>query len=100
MGRTGMLWGIEHSGVVLDLVMVGKSLASGMLLVGVIGRAEVMDSVHLGGLGSTYGGNPVACAAAIESLRVILSDEFLVWLVEFGECIQICLYELAARNPM
>ena len=77
MGRTGTLWGIEHSGVVPDLVTVGKSLASGMPLAGVIGRAEMMDSVHPGGLGSTYGGNPVACAAAIESLRAISSDEFL-----------------------
>ena len=64
MGRTGTLWGIEHSGVVPDLMTVGKSLASGMPLAGVVGRAEVIDSVHLGGLGSTYGGNPVACAAA------------------------------------
>ena len=69
MGRTGTLWGIEHAGVVPDLVTVGKSLASGMPLAGVIGRADVMDSVHPGGLGSTYGGNPVACAAAIESLQ-------------------------------
>ena len=75
MGRTGTLWGIEHSGVVPDLITVGKSLASGMPLAGVIGRAEVMDSVHAGGLGSTYGGNPVACAAAIESLKAIASDD-------------------------
>jgi 4-aminobutyrate aminotransferase / (S)-3-amino-2-methylpropionate transaminase / 5-aminovalerate transaminase len=100
MGRTGTLWGIEHSGVVPDMVTVGKSLASGMPLAGVIGRSEVMDSVHPGGLGSTYGGNPVACAAAIESLRAISSEEFLARAVEVGERIGLRLRELAARHPV
>jgi 4-aminobutyrate aminotransferase len=100
MGRTGTLWGIEHSGVVPDMVTVGKSLASGMPLAGVIGRSEVMDSVHPGGLGSTYGGNPVACAAAIESLRAISSDEFLARAVEVGARIGARLRELASRHPV
>ena len=100
MGRTGTLWGIEHSGVVPDMVTVGKSLASGMPLAGVIGRSEVMDSVHPGGLGSTYGGNPVACAAAIESLRAISSEEFLARAVEVGERIGARLRELASRHPV
>jgi 4-aminobutyrate aminotransferase / (S)-3-amino-2-methylpropionate transaminase / 5-aminovalerate transaminase len=100
MGRTGTMWGIEHSGVVPDMVTVGKSLASGMPLAGVIGRAEIMDSVHAGGLGSTYGGNPVACAAAIESLRMISSDEFLARSVEAGERIQARLRDLASRHPI
>jgi len=100
MGRTGTLWGIEHSGVVPDMVTVGKSLASGMPLAGVIGRTEVMDSVHPGGLGSTYGGNPVACAAAIESLRAISSEEFLARAVEVGERIGLRLRELASRHPV
>jgi 4-aminobutyrate aminotransferase/(S)-3-amino-2-methylpropionate transaminase len=100
MGRTGTLWGIEHSGVVPDLVTVGKSLASGMPLAGVIGRADVMDSVHPGGLGSTYGGNPVACAAAIESLKAIASDEFLARSVAVGERIQARLRDLAARHSV
>ncbi len=100
MGRTGTLWGIEHSGVVPDMVTVGKSLASGMPLAGVIGRAEVMDSVHPGGLGSTYGGNPVACAAAIESLRAISSEEFLARAVEVGERIGARLRDLASRHPV
>ena len=100
MGRTGTLWGIEHSGVVPDMVTVGKSLASGMPLAGVIGRAEIMDSVHPGGLGSTYGGNPVACAAAIESLRIISSDEFLARSAELGERIQARLRDLASRHAV
>ncbi len=100
MGRTGTLWGIEHSGVVPDMVTVGKSLASGMPLAGVIGRAEIMDSVHPGGLGSTYGGNPVACAAAVESLRIISSDEFLARSAELGERIQARLRDLASRHAV
>jgi 4-aminobutyrate aminotransferase/(S)-3-amino-2-methylpropionate transaminase len=71
-----------------------------MPLAGVIGHADVMDSVHAGGLGSTYGGNPVACAAAIESLKAIASDEFLAQSVAAGERIQARLRELAARHPV
>jgi 4-aminobutyrate aminotransferase / (S)-3-amino-2-methylpropionate transaminase / 5-aminovalerate transaminase len=99
MGRTGTLWGIEHSDVVPDLVTVGKSLASGMPLAGVIGSAEIMDSVHPGGLGSTYGGNPVACAAAVESLKAISDPQFLARAVEVGERIHGRLNEMAARHP-
>jgi 4-aminobutyrate aminotransferase/(S)-3-amino-2-methylpropionate transaminase len=98
MGRTGTLWGIEHSGVVPDLVTVGKSLASGMPLAGVIGSTEVMDSVHPGGLGSTYGGNPVACAAAVESLKAIADPDFLARAVEVGARIHTRLNEMAARH--
>ena len=99
MGRTGTLWGIEHSGVIPDLVTVGKSLASGMPLAGVVGRAEVIDSVHLGGLGSTYGGNPVACAAAIESIKAIADPAFLAQSVRMGDRIQARLREMAERIP-
>lgn len=70
-GRTGRCFGVEHSGVEPDLVTTAKSLAGGFPLSAVTGRAEVMDSVPPGGLGGTYGGNPVACAAALASLRVL-----------------------------
>jgi 4-aminobutyrate aminotransferase / (S)-3-amino-2-methylpropionate transaminase / 5-aminovalerate transaminase len=100
MGRTGTLWGIESAGIVPDLVTVGKSLAAGMPLAGVVGRAEVMDSVHPGGLGSTYGGNPVACAAAVESLRAISSEEFLSRSARLGEHIQARLRDVASRHPV
>jgi 4-aminobutyrate aminotransferase / (S)-3-amino-2-methylpropionate transaminase / 5-aminovalerate transaminase len=99
MGRTGTLWGIEHSGVIPDLVTVGKSLASGMPLAGVVGRAEVMDAVHPGGLGSTYGGNPVACAAAVESIKAISDPAFLAAAKEVGEHIQARLHEMQERIP-
>ena len=69
--RTGKMFGIEHSGVEPDMITMAKSLAGGFPLSGVVGRAEVMDAPGPGGLGGTYGGNPVACAAALAVLDVI-----------------------------
>lgn len=69
--RTGKMFGIEHSGVEPDLVCVAKSLAGGFPLSGVIGKADVMDSVGPGGLGGTYGGSPIGCAAALAVVDVI-----------------------------
>lgn len=76
-GRTGKFFAIEHSGVQPDLITVAKSLAAGLPLSGVVGRAEVMDAPTPGGLGGTYGGNPVACAAGLAVLDV-MRDERLV----------------------
>jgi len=67
-GRTGAVFAIEHEGVVPDLVTTAKSLAGGLPLAAVTGRAEVMDSVHAGGLGGTFAGNPLACAAGLAAL--------------------------------
>jgi 4-aminobutyrate aminotransferase/(S)-3-amino-2-methylpropionate transaminase len=75
--RTGRMFGIEHSGVEPDLVTIAKSLAGGFPLSGVIGRARLMDAVEPGGLGGTYAGSPVACAAALAVLNVI-ADERLI----------------------
>ena len=72
--RTGALFAIEHSGVAPDLITAAKSLAGGFPLSAVIGRAEVMDAVEPGGLGGTYGGSPVACAAALAVLDVIAEE--------------------------
>jgi 4-aminobutyrate aminotransferase/(S)-3-amino-2-methylpropionate transaminase len=71
VARTGEWFAVDHEGVVPDLITVAKGVAGGMPLSGVVGRAEVMDSVHAGGLGGTYGGNPVACAAALGALQTI-----------------------------
>ncbi len=76
-GRTGRLFAVEHSGVVPDLVTVAKSLAGGLPLSGVIGRADVMDAPDPGGLGGTYGGNPLACAAALAVLDVFEQTDLL-----------------------
>jgi 4-aminobutyrate aminotransferase/(S)-3-amino-2-methylpropionate transaminase len=74
MGRTGRLFAIEHSGVEPDLVTVAKSLAGGFPLSAVIGREQIMSQVEPGSLGSTYGGSPVGCAAALAVLEVIHAD--------------------------
>src|SRR6185312_945549 len=72
-GRTGPVWAIEHYGVEPDLLVSGKSLGGGLPLAGVTGRADVMDAVPPGGLGGTFGGNPLACAAALAVLEEVRS---------------------------
>ncbi len=76
-GRTGKLFAVEHYGIAPDLITTAKSLAAGMPLSAVTGRAEIMDAPHPGGLGGTYSGNPIACAAAIETIKLIRQPEFL-----------------------
>lgn len=76
-GRSGRLFAIEHSGVIPDLVITAKSLAAGTPLSAVTGRAEILDAPHLGGVGSTYGGNPLACVAALEAIKLINRPETL-----------------------
>ena len=77
MGRTGKMFAIEHYDVVPDLVTTAKSLASGLPLSSVTGPTEVMDAPHVGGLGGTYGGNPVACAAALAVLTELSEGDLL-----------------------
>jgi len=77
MGRTGTMFAIEHWKVEPDLVTVAKSLGAGMPIAAVVGRAEIMDSVHVGGLGGTYGANPLACAAALAVLEVFEEEDML-----------------------
>jgi 4-aminobutyrate aminotransferase/(S)-3-amino-2-methylpropionate transaminase len=76
-GRTGTMFGYQHAGIQPDLVTVAKSLAGGMPLSGVVGRAEIMDAPTPGGLGGTYGGNAVACAAALAVLDLFDSEDLL-----------------------
>jgi 4-aminobutyrate aminotransferase/(S)-3-amino-2-methylpropionate transaminase len=77
MGRTGTLFAIEHWGVAPDLITVAKSLGAGMPIAAVVGRKELMDAVHPWGLGGTYGGNPVAAAAALAVLEVFEEEGML-----------------------
>ena len=98
IGRTGPVWAIEHYGVEPDLIVSGKSLGGGLPLAGVTGGGELMDSVHPGGLGGTFGGNPLACVAAIEVLREVRSDSFRKRADELGARIRARLEQLAARN--
>ncbi|UUW91045.1 4-aminobutyrate--2-oxoglutarate transaminase [Pimelobacter simplex] len=77
LARTGAMFACEHEGVVPDLITTAKALAGGMPLAAVTGRAELMDAVPAGGLGGTYAGNPVACAAALAALDVIESEDLV-----------------------
>jgi 4-aminobutyrate aminotransferase/(S)-3-amino-2-methylpropionate transaminase len=72
--RTGAMFACEHEGVVPDLVTTAKGIAGGFPLAAVTGRAEIMNAPHAGGVGGTFGGNPVACAAALAALRTIADD--------------------------
>ena len=98
VGRTGPMWAIEHYGVEPDLLISGKSLGGGLPLAGVTGAAELIDSVPPGGLGGTFGGNPLACVAAVEVLREVKSGAFRKRADELGGRIRARLELLAARN--
>lgn len=86
--RTGKFFAGEHSGVIPDLVCMAKSIGAGMPVSAVTGRAEIIDAPHLGGVGGTYGGNPLACVAAIEAVKILSSAEFLKRTNEVGELIR------------
>ena len=88
MGRTGKMFAIEHYDVVPDIVTSAKSLGAGFPISAVTGPAEVMDAPHVGGLGGTYGGNPVACAAAIAVLRELTETDLLRRAERQGEMIR------------
>jgi 4-aminobutyrate aminotransferase/(S)-3-amino-2-methylpropionate transaminase len=88
VGRTGPVWAIEHYGVEPDLLVSGKSLGGGLPLAGVTGKAELMDAVPPGGLGGTFGGNPLACAAAIAVLTEVRTPEFRARAEELGRRIR------------
>jgi 4-aminobutyrate aminotransferase/(S)-3-amino-2-methylpropionate transaminase len=89
MGRTGKMFAIEHWDVEPDLITVAKSLAAGMPLAAVVGKQEIMDAVHPWGLGGTYGGNPVACAAGLAVLEVFEEENMLEKSVALGEKLQV-----------
>jgi 4-aminobutyrate aminotransferase / (S)-3-amino-2-methylpropionate transaminase / 5-aminovalerate transaminase len=96
VGRTGPVWAIEHYGVEPDLLVSGKSLGGGLPLGGVTGKAELMDSVPPGGLGGTFGGNPVACAAAIAVLKEVRTPLFRARAEDLGRRIRARLEALSA----
>ncbi len=96
--RTGTWFAIEHSRVVPDLITVAKSMAGGYPIAGVIGRADVMDAMAPGGLGGTYGGNPVACAAALAAIEAIETEGLLARSTALGERFRAAFAEIGART--
>ncbi|HEY2183335.1 MAG TPA: aspartate aminotransferase family protein [Gaiellaceae bacterium] len=99
-GRTGKLWAIEQLGVEPDLLVSGKTLGGGLPLAAVTGRAELMDAVHVGGLGGTFGGNPVACAAALAVLDELTAPGSAERAEHVGSLLRARLEEIATRQPI
>lgn len=99
MGRTGAWWTVDHYGLEPDLVTSAKALASGFPLSAVMGRAEIMDDIASGMLGSTFGGNPTACAAALATIRVIEEEGLLDRAQEIGAAIRERLRSLQRDFP-
>jgi 4-aminobutyrate aminotransferase/(S)-3-amino-2-methylpropionate transaminase len=83
--RTGRMFACEHAAIAPDLVCLAKSLANGLPLSAVVGRAEIMDAAPPGGLGGTFGGNPVACEAALGAIETIERDGLVARAEEIGE---------------
>ncbi|WP_030438090.1 4-aminobutyrate--2-oxoglutarate transaminase [Actinoplanes subtropicus] len=99
LARTGRMFAVEHEGIVPDLVCTAKALGGGLPLSAVTGRAEIMDSVHVGGLGGTYAGNPIACAAALGALESIERQDLAGRAAEIGARVLPRLRELAGSVP-
>ncbi|GAA1869329.1 4-aminobutyrate--2-oxoglutarate transaminase [Actinomadura bangladeshensis] len=97
--RTGDMFACEHEGIVPDLVATAKGIAGGLPLAAVTGRADIMDKVHGGGLGGTYGGNPLACEAALAVLEEIEDGKLTERARRIGEIMLPRLRDLAGRHP-
>lgn len=99
-GRTGKLFAVEHCGVAPDLITIAKSMAGGIPLAGVIGRADLMDAPAPGGLGGTFAGNPLACAAGLAVLEIFEQEKILDRAQQVGEQLQSRLRAMQADLPI
>ena len=98
--RTGHMFAVEEENVVPDMVVTAKGIAGGLPLAGVTGRADIMDSVHASGLGGTYGGNPIACAAALGAMETMQEENLVARAQHIGEILGSSLRELAKKYPV
>jgi 4-aminobutyrate aminotransferase/(S)-3-amino-2-methylpropionate transaminase len=98
--RTGNMFAVEHEGVVPDMIVTAKGIAGGLPLAGVTGRAEIMDSVHVSGLGGTYGGNPVACAAALGAIETMVEENLVARANHIGQILGDALRAMQAKYPV
>ncbi len=99
-GRTGKWFACEHEGVVPDVITTAKGIAGGFPLAAVTGRPDIMDAVHVGGLGGTYGGNPVACAAALGAIQTMQDEDLAARAVRIGEIIGQKLADLQGKTDV
>ena len=98
-GRTGKMLAVEHSGIEPDILTTAKSMGGGLPIAGVTGKAEIMDSVHVGGLGTTYGGNPIACAAALAVFEAFEEEDLLARANILGERVMAAMREIQDHHP-
>lgn len=98
--RTGNMFAVEHENVVPDMIVTAKGIAGGLPLAGVTGRAEIMDSVHVAGLGGTYGGNPIACAAALGAMETMQEENLVARANHIGQILGDSLRALQVKYPM
>ncbi len=98
--RTGDMFAVDHEDVVPDMITMAKGIAGGLPLAAVTGRAEIMDSVHAGGLGGTFGGNPVSCAAALGTLETYKQDNLVERAQHIGQILKEALTMLASTYPI
>src|SRR3712207_6282516 len=98
-GRTGKMLAIEHSGVEPDILTTAKSMGGGLPIAGVTGKKEIMDSVHVGGLGTTYGGNPIACAAALAVFEAFEEEDLLARANVLGDRVMAAMREIQDCHP-
>jgi len=100
MGRTGKMYASEHHGVAGDITLSAKSLGAGVPISAITGKAEIMDKPHVGGLGGTYGGNPIACQAALAVIGILEEASFLEKATALGHRVRAELDKLAAELPL
>lgn len=100
MGRTGHMFAMEYYGVEADITTVAKSLAAGMPLSAVVGKKEIMDSVHPSGIGGTYNANPLACEAALAVFDIIETEDLVGRAKRLGEKLQTILHGLQEKHAL
>jgi 4-aminobutyrate aminotransferase/(S)-3-amino-2-methylpropionate transaminase len=98
--RTGKLFALEHYGLAADIIVTGKSLGAGMPISAITGRADIMDATHVGGMGGTYGGNPLTCVAAIAAIEMMRQPAFLARVDQIGTTLRETLEGWKNRHPL
>ena len=98
--RTGDMFACENENVIPDLIITAKGIAGGLPLAGLTGRADVMDSVHISGLGGTFGGSPICCAAALGAIETIEKENLVTRAREIGSIMEKALRDMASRYPV